>query len=98
MTKTTLVSPIKREGGDVTHVTLRRPDVGALRGLKLVDVLQMDVNALMILLPRISEPALLPHEVAALDRADFMTMAGLSVGFFLSPEQQAQLAATERLN
>lgn len=98
MTKVTLTTPVKREGGDIATVTLRKPDVGALRGLKLTDILQMDVNAMLVLLPRVTEPALLPADVATLDPADFMTLAGGCVAFFLSPEQQAQLAATARLN
>jgi hypothetical protein len=96
MTKLTLITPVKREGGDIALITLRKPDVGSLRGLKLTDILQMDVNAMLVLLPRVTEPALMPNEVAALDPADLMTLAGRCVGFFLSPEQQAELAATER--
>jgi len=94
----TLVTPIARPTGSITAVGLRKPDVGTLRGLKMTDVLQMDVNAMLSLLPRITEPALLPAEVAAMDPADFMSLAGRVVGFFMSPEQQAQLETMERLN
>jgi Phage tail assembly chaperone proteins, E, or 41 or 14 len=98
MTKLTpahaLVTPIQRPAGAaVTSLSLRKPDVGALRGLKLTDVLQMDVNAMIKLLPRITEPALMPDEIIALDPADFMSLAGQVVGFFMTPEQQQLLMA-----
>ncbi len=81
MSKTTLLQPLKRASGDIASVTVRKPDVGSLRGLKLTDILQMDVTALSRLLPRITEPALLPDEVAALDPADFLGLSAAVVGF-----------------
>jgi hypothetical protein len=98
MTKTTLIRPVKRGDETLTTVGLRQPDVGSLRGLKMTDILQMDVNAMLVLLPRITEPALLPAEVAGLSPADFMSLSGKVVGFFLSPDQQAQLEAMEHPN
>lgn len=89
MSEVTLVAPLKRASGDVVAVGLRKPDVGCLRGLKLTDVLQMDVNALSRLLPRITEPSLLPDEVAALDPADFLALAAQVVGFFATAEMVA---------
>lgn len=92
-TSVTLSVPIDRKGGSpIAAVTLRKPDVGALRGMKLTDVLQMDVNAMLRLLPRVTAPALLPDEVAGLDPADFLTLAGTVVSFFMTAEQ---LAAAE---
>lgn len=80
----------------IEAVTLRKPEVGSLRGLKMTDLLQMDVNAMLLVLPRATEPALLPAEVAALDPADFLTLSGTLVSFFMTPDQQAQLAAEVR--
>lgn len=98
MAKVNLTQPIKRGENSIASVVLRKPEVGSLRGLKMTDILQMDVNAMMALLPRISEPALLPAEISAMDPADFMELAGRIVGFFLSPEQQAQIEATAHPN
>jgi hypothetical protein len=99
MGNVTLVTPVKRHDGTdpIKAVEVRRPTVGELRGLKLTDVLQMDVRAMERLLPRITQPALLPVDVAALDPADFLSLAGTVVGFFTTPEQRAALEA-ERLN
>ncbi len=94
MTKVALLSAIKREGEPaITIVTLLKPNVGMLRGLALTDVLRMDVATLQRLLPRITSPALMPDEVAGLDMADFLSLAGGVVSFFVSPDQRAQLEA-----
>ncbi|KFA28137.1 tail protein, partial [Xanthomonas vasicola pv. vasculorum NCPPB 1326] len=42
----------------ITQINVRKPGAGELRGLKLTDVLQLDVTALATLLPRISSPTL----------------------------------------
>lgn len=82
-----LLQPITSAGGDITHVSLRRPDAGSLRGLKLTDVLQMDVQAMTRLLPRLSEPALMPDQVEALHPADLLTLSAGVVGFFVTEDQ-----------
>lgn len=87
-----LVTPIKRGETKIAEVSLRMPDTGALRGLKLTNVLQMDVNTMQVLLPRISEPALLPDEVASLNPADLLLLSGEVVSFFMNP---ADLKAAE---
>ncbi len=81
-----LLQPIRRGDTEITSVGLRQPDTGALRGLKLTDVLQMDVNAMCRLLPRISEPALMPDEVAALPPADLLMLSSEVVSFFVTAE------------
>lgn len=92
----TLSTPVTRAGGEpIVAVTVRKPGVGALRGLKLLDVLQMDVNAMCKLLPRVTEPALLPDEVAALDPADFVALAGQTTGFFVSEKDKEALLANQ---
>lgn len=73
--------PITRGEKVIKTVTLNKPTTGALRGMKLADVLQMDVDAITRLLPRISEPALTEADVATLDPADFTSLALEVVGF-----------------
>ncbi|MCA3488708.1 MAG: phage tail assembly protein [Rhodobacter sp.] len=92
MTKVKLTTPVSRKGADpVAEVTVAKPTVGTLRGLKLTDVLQMDVRAMERLLPRITQPALLGEDVAGLDPADFLALAGAGVGFFATADQMAAL-------
>jgi hypothetical protein len=77
-----LSQPIERNGGAVSELTLRKPATGELRGLKLMDVLQMDVNALSMLLPRIAAPTITKADVDAMALADVMDLGVAVVGFF----------------
>ena len=79
----TLDTPLQRSGDVVTTVTLRKPTAGELRGVHLTDLLQMDVSALQVVLPRITTPALTKVDVAALDPADLLQMATEVAGFLL---------------
>lgn len=86
MTKTSdpivLEQPIKRGDTTITEITLRKPAAGELRGLKLVDLLNGDVNATIRLVPRISTPTLTEQDVAALDVAD-LTLCADNIAVFL---------------
>ena len=68
----------------MSSITLRKPDAGALRGLVLSDLLRMEAGAVADLLPRITEPPLLAHEVARMDAADLMACA-VEISNFLLP-------------
>jgi len=76
--------PIPRGDGQIAAISLRKPDAGALRGLVLSDLLRMEAGAVADLLPRITEPPLLPHEVARMDAADLMACA-VEISNFLLP-------------
>jgi len=84
-----LDTPIQRNGQTITHVQVRKPNAGALRGLSLVEVLQMNVTALQTLLPRVTEPPLLRQEVDAMDPADLVSL-GSEVVSFLVPKAQRE--------
>ncbi|MDR2325106.1 MAG: phage tail assembly protein [Acidovorax sp.] len=79
----TLDFPLKRGEGEVNSITLRKPMAGELRGIKLTDLLTLEVGAVKLLLPRVSTPTLLPHEVDKLDPADFTELATTVAGFFV---------------
>jgi hypothetical protein len=78
----TLEEPIVRGDTKITHVTVRKPKAGELRGTQLVNLLHMDVAALEVVLPRITSPTLTKPEVSNLDPAD-MTQFGMEVAGFL---------------
>lgn len=86
-----LHTPVKRGETEINEVALRRPMAGELRGLKLADVAQLDVGAMIELIPRISVPSLTGDEVAALDVAD-LTALSIEVGSFLVPKPQSPTA------
>lgn len=81
--KVLLTSPIQRGKTEIKEITItdtmKQP--GCLRGLKLYDVLQSDVDSLFKLLPRVTEPALTELEVVTMDNADFVALATAVTGF-----------------
>ena len=82
----TLDTPIKRGNGFITEVTLRKPCAGELRGVSLAELLQMKVDALQTVLPRITNPLLHKQDMATLDPADLVNMGTVVVGFLLTKE------------
>ena len=76
--------PIKRSSGDITQLTIRKPKAGALRGVTLMAVAQIDVKALETVLPRVCEPILAPAEIVNMDPADLMSVGATVASFFLS--------------
>ena len=89
-----LETAIQRAGGTpITTVTLRRPKSGELRGVSLTDLLQLQVDALTVVLPRITQPTLLKHEVADLDPADLVQLGTKVATFFLTKAQLADSPA-----
>lgn len=79
----TLDTPITRGEQTITDVTLRKPQAGELRGVSLTALLQMDVDALTAVVPRISAPALTQADVRAMDPADLVQIGGAVAGFLL---------------
>lgn len=85
----TLDEPIKRGESEIATITLRKPQAGELRGLTLEDLLKTDVDTILKLIPRISDPILIDQEVAAMDPADLTECGGAIRGFFMTKAQQA---------
>ena len=79
-----LDEPIKRGDGFITSLTVRKPKAGALRGISLIELANLNVSALQIVLPRITEPTLTAHEVANMDPADLLTVGAEVAGFLVS--------------
>lgn len=84
MKKLTLQEPIKRGDETVTEVTLTKPRAGAMRGLAITDLMQMDVTAVSTLLMRITTPALTPSEIADLSAPDLIAFSQEIIGFFMT--------------
>jgi len=58
-----LDTPLQQGDQKITSVTLRRPLGGALRGVKLVDLYNMDVIAVSKVVPRISTPVITEQNI-----------------------------------
>ncbi len=78
-----LDTPIMRGKTEITEIVLRKPQSGALRGTRLQAIMDMDVNAMMTVIPRISSPALTAQEIAEMDPADLTAMSVEVVTFLL---------------
>ena len=76
-----LKTPLKRGESLITTLTIRKPNTGSLRGCRLSAVLNSDVDSLVMLLPRITEPALTEHDIAQMDVRDLVNCASEVVGF-----------------
>ncbi|KMW71168.1 phage tail protein [Photorhabdus luminescens subsp. luminescens] len=92
MSKTiTLSEPLERHNGEkITEVIITdtMKQVGALRGLKLYDVMTSDVNSLITLLPRVTQPRLTEAEISGMGIQDFTQLAS-GVADFLAPSSEA---------
>lgn len=90
-----LDSPIERGTNSIKSLHLRKPMSGELRGVSLVDLLNLDVNALRKVVPRISTPSLTDVEVGRMDPADLVEIGTTVAGFLLrkSAKAEAFLAA-----
>jgi hypothetical protein len=89
----TLDIPIVRGSQTITSVDLRRPKSGELRGVNLSDLAQLDVAALIKVLPRVSMPTLTSADVEGLDPSDLMKLGGEVVGFLLPSQKRDYLNA-----
>ncbi len=80
-----LETPLVRGETEITQVELIKPNAGALRGVRLADLAGSDVDSLITVLPRITQPSLTKSECTSLDPADLIALAGKVIGF-LSPK------------
>lgn len=91
----TLDEPLKRGEQTITSVTVRKPASGELRGVALSDLLNLEVNALIKVLPRVTSPSLTEQEVARLDPADLVQLGSKVAGFLLPKSVKAEASPTE---
>lgn len=64
-----------------TEIMVRKPGSGELRGLKLTELIQLDVASLETIAPRITTPVIMKG--AILDPADLMQLGGEVMDFLL---------------
>lgn len=79
----TLTQPITRGDSTIDTITLTEPKAGHLRGLSLADVVKMDTDAMLKLIPRLSTPSLVEHEIGDMNVADYTALATEVIGFFV---------------
>ncbi len=97
-TKAPLWVPVRFETGfergddQITAIKVRKPKAGELRGLNLQSLLNGDVNAIIAVLPRISDPVMTTADVESLEADDLTEAADAVTGFFLSASQRKMVA------
>lgn len=87
----TLDEPIVRGDEEITAITVHKPTSGALRGVSLIAVANLDVSSLQTLLPRICDPILTKKEVANLGPADLMSLGAAVATFFIPKSKREEL-------
>lgn len=86
----TLDTPIQRGEQSIEKITIRKPMSGELRGVSLIDLMNMDVMALRKVLPRITDPTLTDMDVARMDPADLVQCGVAVTSFLLTKSAKAQ--------
>lgn len=81
--------PLQRGDTTLHTVTLRKPLAGELRGIKLSELLALEVGSVQQVLPRITTPTMTPNEVASLDPADLIELSMRVAGFFVRKSVRA---------
>ncbi|BAV65750.1 phage tail assembly protein [Sphingobium cloacae] len=89
----TLDTPVQRGESVIAFVQIRKPGAGELRGLSLVDLGQLKVDALLKILPRITVPSLTEAEAANLEPADLLACGAEVGGFLLQKSQRMDVLA-----
>ena len=89
----TLDEPIIRGSHSIDEVQIRTPKAGELRGLSLSNLLQLDVDTLKVLLPRITAPASTEMEIDNLAPADLVQLSAKVISFLVPAEKQDSLIA-----
>lgn len=92
----TLAQPIIRDGNEITTITITDEvkQAGTLRGLRLVNVMNMDVDSVSILLTRCTSPRLKLPEIAAMKTNDFVEICEVLTPF-LAPRGAGTTNETE---
>lgn len=91
----TLDNPIKRGEEEITQIVVRKPDSGSLRGTSLNDLLVMDVNALIVVLPRLTSPTLTAPEIRNLPPEDLLQLGQVVSGFLLPKSARVEASRAE---
>ncbi|MCT2388634.1 phage tail assembly protein [Erwinia pyrifoliae] len=95
----TLAKPIVRGDDNISQVTIGDEirQAGSLRGLKLVNVMNMDVDSVAVLLTRVTSPRLKLNEINEMDTRDFVSLSEALVPF-LTPAESGALNGAETEN
>lgn len=89
-----LDTPLRRGETEIHTINLRKPLGGALRGVKVVDLLNLDLVAASKVVPRISDPVVTEQEFLTMQAEDCTAIAGEIAAFLLQKKQKAEAGLT----
>jgi len=76
----TLSTAVEINGKKIKSITLREPMSGELRGLSMLEVVQLNTDAITTLAPRISD--LTETHMVNMGASDLLAVGGAIAGFF----------------
>lgn len=74
----------------ITELTIRKPLTGDLRGIKLIDFIELDIDSLAKVLPRVTTPSIEEHEVFSLDLNDLSEITKVLASFLSEKPENAK--------
>ncbi|HAV3158485.1 phage tail assembly protein [Acinetobacter baumannii] len=80
-----LEKPLLMGSLEIPTLEIRKPNVQALQGVKIADLLQGDVTAVCTVLPRICSPELTKTQINQIEPADLAQICGAII-LFLQPK------------
>lgn len=80
-----LETPLMMGTIEIKALEIRKPNVTALQGVKIADLLNGDVTSICTVLPRVSTPTLTKSQINQLEPADLAQIGGALV-LFLQPK------------
>ena len=92
----TLTRPLTRDGNEIKTITITDEvkQAGTLRGLRLVNVMNMDVDSISTLLTRCTSPRLKLKEISEMETSDFVELCE-ALTPFLAPKEPGEKSETE---
>lgn len=89
-----LEAPLKRDGGDVAQLLLRRPTSGDLRGVSMAKLGELQVDEVRKVLPRICQPTITVEEFDQIDSADQLELCLALSDFLFTKRRKAEFSTT----
>ena len=84
-----LAQPIEvKDGAAITEVEVRKPFAGEMRGLSFSNIMELDVDSMVTLIPRISD--LTERQMINLDPVNMAPLFTAVVGFFVNIDSQTE--------
>lgn len=88
-----LIKPIMRKTKKVRALAVRKVVIGDMNGVSMADVARMDMDALRVIVPRISTPTITADEFSGLDAEDITLIKVIVGSCFVSKKALADSGA-----